>query len=281
MLIAVCSLKGSPGVTSWAVALAACWPPPARAVLVECDPSGGSVAARFGLPSTPGLVSLAAAARRDTTAGLLWSHTQALPSGLPVVAAPPGADYTRAALHTLQDSRRQAVSVVRGAAAQGAVVIADCGRLDSTSPAVPIARNADHVLLLTRPLADELTNLAAGLSMVDLWSMRPGLLLVGPGYPANEVTRELGVPVLAAIPQDLSGARALCGHSGAKRGPARSRLSTAARQVATRLSSPRGAPLPPAGHERPTEHIGAKSGPWQAITRDLTPNSNNISRGMT
>ncbi len=56
MLIAVCSLKGSPGVTTWALALAACWPRPASAVLVECDPSGGSLAARFGLAPAPGLV---------------------------------------------------------------------------------------------------------------------------------------------------------------------------------------------------------------------------------
>ncbi len=95
---------------------------------------------------------------------------------------------------------------------------------------MPIAREADQVLLLVRPLADELANLAAGLSMVDLWSMRPGLVLVGPGYPATEVARELGVPVVAAIPHDTKGARALCGQSGARRGPARSPLGRAARQ---------------------------------------------------
>lgn len=275
MLIAVCSLKGSPGVTTWALALAACWPRPASAVLVECDPSGGSLAARFGLAPSPGLGSLAAAARRDTTAGLLWSHTQALPGGLAVVVAPSGADYTRAALHTLLDSRRLTVSVLRGVAARGTVVVADCGRLDSTSPAMPIAREADQLLLLVRPLADQLTNLAADLSMVDLWSMRPGLVLVGDGYPANEVARELGVPVVAAIPHDTKGARALCGQSGARRGPARSPLGRAARQFATRLSTPSGTALLQAGHERPVEHAGANGGLWQALASppNSTPNS--------
>jgi len=82
----------------------------------------------------PGLVSLTAAARRDTAAGLLWDHTQPLPGGLPVVVAPPGADYTRAALATLADSRRRSVSVLRGAAAPlASTVIADCGRLDNAA----------------------------------------------------------------------------------------------------------------------------------------------------
>ncbi|MGH3761029.1 chromosome partitioning protein [Actinophytocola sp.] len=285
MLIAVCSLKGSPGVTTWSVALAARWPQPARIALVECDPSGGSVATRFELASTPGLVSLAAAARRDATAELLWSHAQPLAGGLPVVAAPPGADYTRAALHALLDSRKKGVSVLRDAATvQGAVVIADCGRLDSTSPAMSIAREADQVLLLARPHADELTHLAAGLAMVDLWSMRPGLMLVGPGYPAAEVARELGMPVLARVPRDDKGARALSGHAGTRRGPARSALGKAAHQLATRLAMPPREPdasaMPLSVRERPVEHLVAGGADrWQTASpprRQGNPNDSSL-----
>ena len=74
-LIAVCSLKGSPGVTTFSVALAARWPVTDRCVLVECDPSGGDMATRFALASSPGLVSLAAATRRSTDPGSLASLT--------------------------------------------------------------------------------------------------------------------------------------------------------------------------------------------------------------
>jgi hypothetical protein len=227
-------------VTTWSVALAARWPEPAHPVLVECDPSGGSLAARFGLPPAPGLVSLTAAARQDPAAGLLWAHTQALTGGtsggLAVVVAPPGADYARAALATLADSRQRSVSVLRGATGRpGSVVIADCGRLDAGSPSVSIAREADQVLVLVRSRADELSHLAAGLSMVDLWAMRPGLVLVGAGYTAAEVTRELGVPVVATIPHDDRGARALAGVPGPRRGPAHSLLGHAAHTVARQL----------------------------------------------
>lgn len=233
MVIAVCSVKGSPGVTTLCVALAARWPAPGRAVVVECDPSGGSLAARFGLRTAPGLVSLTAAARQNRDL-MLWAHTQPLPGGVPVVVAPPGGDYARAALATLLDARRQ--SVLRGAAAvAGSVVVADCGRLDAVSPAMAIAREADRVLLVVRPRADELSHLAASLSMVDLWAMRPGLVLVGRGHPAGEVTRELGVPVLAEIPHDVPGARALSGLPGRRRGPVRSRLGRVVHAIARDL----------------------------------------------
>jgi Mrp family chromosome partitioning ATPase len=235
MVIAVCSVKGAPGVTTLCVALAARWPGLSQPVVVECDPSGGSLAARFGLRSTPGLVSLTAAARQNRDL-MLWSHTQPLPGGMPVVVAPPGGDYARAALATLLDAPRQSVSVLRSAATQpGAVVIADCGRLEAVSPAMVIAREADRVLLVVRPRADELSHLAASLSMVDLWAMRPGLVLVGPGHPADEVTRELGVPVLAQVPHDVPGARALSGLPGRRRSPKRSQLGRAAHIIAQRL----------------------------------------------
>lgn len=269
MLIAVCSLKGSPGVTTLSIALAARWSRPSRLALVECDPSGGSIAARFGLASSPGLVSLTAAARRGTTAAMLWSHTQPLPGGLATVVAPPGADYARAALSTLLDGR-PAVSVLRNAAtAPGAVVIADCGRIDSTSPAMSVVREADRVLLLVRPRADELTQLAAGLSMVDLWSLRPALTLVGPGYSAAEITRELGIPVLASIPRDDAGARALCGYPGARRGPGRYALGKAAAQLATSLNTPGGEhPALSPSRERPVEHaVTGGVTRWQEASR--------------
>lgn len=230
MLIAIGSLKNAPGVTTWSLALAAQWPQPTRTVLVECDPSGGSIAARFGLAPNPGLVTFTAAARRDNHPHLLWSHVQHLPGGLPVVCAPAGAQFTRAALATLLHSRPAALSTV-----PNTVVVADCGRLDPGSPAMTVAREADHVLLLTHPRPDDLSHVAADLTMVDLWSLRPHLVLIGPGYSATEVTRELGVPVAACVPHDPVGARALCGHTGPRRGPRRSRLGRAALSVAQAL----------------------------------------------
>lgn len=255
MLIAIASLKNAPGVTTWSLAMAARWPHPMRPVLVECDPSGGSIAARFRLAPNPGLASLTAAARRDATPNLLWSHLQLLPGGLPVVCAPAGAQFARAALATLLSSRPTS-PLQTAATVPNTVVIADCGRLDPGSPATAIAREADHVLLLARPRMDDLGHLAAGLAMVDLWALRPHLVLVGPGYSAAEVARELGMPVAACIPHDPRGAHALTGDAGPHRrpghGPRRSRLGRAALTVAhALLEVPARSSALPSPFERP------------------------------
>ena len=67
-LIVLASDKGSPGVTTTAITLAAVWP--RRALLAELDPTGGDVALRLrgprGAPLSPevGLISLAVGVRR-------------------------------------------------------------------------------------------------------------------------------------------------------------------------------------------------------------------------
>jgi hypothetical protein len=252
MLVAVCSVKGSPGVTTFATALAARWPQPVRCVLVECDPSGGDIATRFSLASSPGLVSLAAAARSRNDPALLWRHAQVLPGGLPVVAAPPGADQARAALEALMSDGSSDVRVLPDVAnLGGVVVIADCGRVDPVSPVVPVVRSADAMVLISGAHADSLAHLASRLPTVGGWSRRPALVLAGPGYPTQVVERELGVPVLARIPLDGHGAAALSGRS-AGRGPSRSSLGRTAARIAATLATDQSAcrvsvPVSPAG----------------------------------
>ncbi|NKQ59006.1 chromosome partitioning protein [Amycolatopsis sp. K13G38] len=251
MLVAVVSVKGSPGVTTFSVALAARWPAPSRTLLVEADPSGGDIGIRFWLEATPGLVSLAAAARHSEDPTLPWQHTQALPGGLPVVTAPPDADRARAALSALTSEPR---GVLRAAAnALDATVIVDCGRLDPGSVAAPIVRAADAMILLTRAHADDLAHLARRLPVLGRWTQHPAMMLVGEGYSPTEITRELGVSPLGRIPDDPRGAAVLCGRPGAcssRSGPARSRLGQAAHKVANLLlaaHAPSEAPVPQQG----------------------------------
>ena len=256
MLVAVLSVKGSPGVTTFSVALAARWPSPARTLLVEADPSGGDVGTRFSLESTPGLVSLAAAARRSDDPALLWQHAQALPGGLPVVAAPSDADRARAALAALADPSTGAGIVRSAASAPDAVVIVDCGRIDAGSPAMPILRAADAMVLLTRAHADDLAHLARRLPAIGRWTGHPAMLLVGEGYSPAEVARELGVLPLGRVPDDPRGAAVLCGRPSALRwgrnGPAHSVLGQIAHKVAKVLIAEQ-APPPALPRQGPAE----------------------------
>jgi Mrp family chromosome partitioning ATPase len=234
MLVAVCSLKGSPGVTTLATALAARWPAQENTILVEADPAGGDIMARFRLPESPGLVSLAAAARgrAGNDPLLLARNAQTLPPGLRVVLGPVGAEQARAALSVLASG---AASPLRSAANQpGTTVIVDCGRVDPDSPAFPIIREADAMLLLSRPRDDELAHLAFKLDAAQRWSRLPCLVLVGDGYPTPEVSGVLRIPVMGRVPRDDKGAAVLRGqgYGWRRHSPARSRLGRAAARIA-------------------------------------------------
>jgi MinD-like ATPase involved in chromosome partitioning or flagellar assembly len=203
MLIAVCSLKGSPGVTTLATALGARWPAQENPIVVEADPAGGDLMARFRLPDSPGLVSLAAAARRSTDPTLLFQHAQPLPGGLRVILGPVGAEQSRAALSALTNS---GASVLRRAAdLPEAIVIADCGRVDPDSPALPIIRVADAMLLVARPHDDELAHVSIKLQTAQRWSRKPCFVLIGDGYPTREVSQVLGIPVMGRVPRCSAG----------------------------------------------------------------------------
>lgn len=206
---------------------------------MECDPAGGDLAARYGLPLSPGLVSFAAAHRGigPTTGAVMesvWWHTQVLPGGLSVLVAPPGGEQIRAALVTLGAARDH--PMVR-AAADPAVVIVDAGRLDAGSASLGLVRAADE-LLLSHATASDLAHLAARLDEVSDWSVRVRLVLVGDGYPDSEIARELGLPVLARVPADPVDAATLTGRIPPRRRPfKRATLSQTASQVASVLAT--------------------------------------------
>jgi hypothetical protein len=256
MLVAVGSVKGSPGVTTFSVALAARWPGPAHTLLIEADPSGGDIGTRFSLPSAPGLVSLAAASRRSADPALLGQHAQALPGGLPVVVAPAEADRARAALIALAESSA-GTGIVRAAANMpDAVVIVDCGRIDAGSPALPILRSADAMVLLSRAQAEDLAHVARRLPTMGCWNAHPAMVILGQGYSPAEIARELGVQPLGWVPHDPRGAAALCGRPSRRRwrrgSPAHSPLGqavyTIARTLSAQQTSSAGSASLPSGH---------------------------------
>jgi len=214
MLIALTSVKGSPGVTTFTVALAANWPAAARRVVVECDPAGGDLAQRFGLPPSPGLLSMAAAARGQLVPEAVWNHIQPLVGEVHVMPGPSGSHQARAALSGVTTSG----SPLYGAGQlPGVAMFVDCGRMDPGSPAEPVIRNANVLLLVSGTHSDELAHLAVRLHELGRAAARPCLVLAGQGHSTAEVERELGIPVMARIPHDPAAAAALTGHAVAGR----------------------------------------------------------------
>jgi hypothetical protein len=238
MLVAIGSLKASPGVSTAAMAVAAMWPTASRVLLVEADPAGGDVAARFALAPDPGLVSLSAAARREHGAEVAFTHIQQLPGGLPVVAAPSSAEQSASALGLLTGDGAPLWANL--AAAPDTVAVADCGRLDAGSPAHGVLAAADVALLLVRPNLPELSRLAGRLDALAVRAQATGtelgLVLAGPGYDRAQVEEKMAMRVWAQLPFDPKASAALSGAWGTQRGLSRMALPKAARALGVVLA---------------------------------------------
>jgi hypothetical protein len=233
-LIALAADKGSPGVTTSAVALAAVWP--RRALYAECDPHGGDLVYRMpaehGGPLDPnrGLVSLAVEARRGLDASVLPQHTQRLRGGLEIMVGLGNADQAHgmAGLWTPLGRALDRYAELP----YGADVIADCGRIGPDSPTVELLAQSALVLLISRTEAsdiahvrDRANSLSARLhatqgSSVSLARPPIGVVLIAPPGQARQAAKQVGdllsattagAEVLGVIARDEAGAAALGG----------------------------------------------------------------------
>jgi len=252
-LIALASVKSSPGVTTTALALASAWKSAERRLLVEADPSGGDLGLWLGLPAAGGLAGLAAAARHGHDAGLPWRHARELAAGTHLVTAPAGAEQAAACVAALT-----AAGLAKELAAGPEPALADCGCLYPGSPALSLAAAAAVTLLVIRPRVSELAHLEPRIRGFEQAGLRLALILTPgsrrlpaePSYPADEIAATLGVPVQATLPDDSRAVEQLARSAGDP-GPARrlpllreAAAITAALDAA--LEQPSGDPAPPA-----------------------------------
>lgn len=226
-VVALGSVKGAPGVTTTALALASVWPAARGVVVAEADPDGGVLAARRDLRLEPGVVTLASAVRRGS--GVISPHTQSAGTGVRVIAAPPSAEQVRAALGLAGDRLWDAFAQLTDD------VLVDCGRLTAASPVLAAARRADVTVLLIRPRLEDVAVLRERVPTLRRAGIDPRVLLMRDGpYHADEVTGAVDAPVLGAVPDDRRTADALDGRSARAPSP-RSPLLRSARQIAERL----------------------------------------------
>jgi hypothetical protein len=207
--VAFGSLARSPGATTTLLAAAAVWPT-AEMVVVEADSDGGVLAARFGLslhPEAPTLMSLLAATRHDPAAGVLDARAQRLPGGLPVVCAPSIAEIAALAVAQLADRFGVLTSSPAGD------VLVDVGRLRPSSAAWRLASSCDVLVVVMRPVVEELEPLLGRLD--SLTGLRPVLVaLRGTGpYGAAEVIDAVGARAgVCSLPEDGRGVAVMYGH---------------------------------------------------------------------
>ena len=218
-LYALVSPGGSPGVTTAALALSLGWP--GQVILAECDPSGGDILAGLfagHLPARSGLLALAMEAGQspDAAAAALWPQLIELDD-----------ERGRLLLAGMSDPRQGTALapawpvLAATLAAQPADVIADCGRLDARGGPEAVLTAARLVVLVLRPSLRQVSKARARVEMLAdlLGGSRLGLLLVGEGtHSPREITRALGVSVVATLPYDQKAAAVLADGAGSRRG---------------------------------------------------------------
>ncbi|WP_194891970.1 hypothetical protein [Catenulispora pinisilvae] len=198
MLIAVGSWRGSPGATTTALALAEAWPSEAKAFVAECDPRGGTLVTRFLMPGPRRLAVVAGHARRGGDLVLLDQHAAAVPSGARVLTGPEDGRQLRAALNALLVP---AGVFEQAANDPGTALIADVGRIESDVPETKsLLLLADALVLVARPGPEQILSLAGAGEQARRLHPDTGLLLVGPGYPAEHVAELLRLPILGQLP---------------------------------------------------------------------------------
>ncbi|MFD4323631.1 hypothetical protein ACFWQC_03290 [Nocardioides sp. NPDC058538] len=203
-VIALASASGSPGVTTTTLGLAIGWPRPV--LVVEADPTGGSAI-------------LAGYLRGRTEPGpdlvdLVLSPTEladALPQVVRSIPNTPASYVAGTRTHqqaaALRDHWSNLATVLANLEETGQDVLIDAGRLGLFGSPEPLLAAADITLLVIRtdlPAISAARSRAETVSRPGVGWRRCGLVLVGEGkpYTAREVSRVLGIPVVAELVDD-------------------------------------------------------------------------------
>ncbi len=230
-LIAVTGVSGAVGVTATSLAIATWWPD-GGAGMVEADPSGGDVAARWGRSFHPGLIDVATAADAGGNGEepLVYGvqHLEVARRTVGVVCAPPGGRQVVAALPVVSPPASKALNPATG------VAVVDVGRLWPDSPAWGLVEYADLTLFLVEGTVSAVAHLRSHLAILD--SLRTGPVLVvcaGGDYLPGDVAAALQEYPKAAVIGSLPPVAVVY---GAARGIARRRAARSWANLTTEVA---------------------------------------------
>ncbi len=233
MIVAFTSVHGAPGVTTQTLLNAAAWPAVLGAdrVVLEADPDGGVLGARYELGVDPGVVSLVSASRRVEGPLAVHEHGRCVAPGLWVVPGPENAEQATAVWSA------SAETVAAGCAIDEHVWLVDCGRLRAQAPHVAFLRHAAQIVVVSGCRREDLVPLPAAVDRLAALSSRGsagvGAIFVGRlDYRPHEMVDFLGADVLAVVAADddalTLAASAAAGGRGRRSLLWRSALETAA-----------------------------------------------------
>lgn len=260
-LIVLASVKGSPGVTTAATALAARWPEGRQVVLVEADPFGGDLAPRYAMAPTGGLSSLFAAARRTLGPEDVWDHVDRLPGGVPVL-------FGLGGMHQAVANENAWPIVADALGSLDADVVADVGRLlpNLGGGVRELLARADALVVLCPSTLEAIVHLREALPRLtaELGGRRLLVLPTGvPQFSAADIAHTLNIEVLPPLPDDPGSAAALANRRSGRR-LARGRLlrwaTSTLRALGIEASSPASLPVASPVPESTDDQLGVPDG---------------------
>lgn len=229
MLIGLVSAKGAPGVTTAALALAAVAD---DGLLIELDPSGGSIESWTGAGGEPGLVRVASGLRRSAGPDAVVDHVVNVPAGIRSILAPTAGPYAES---TVAMTRDRLGPALRGLNAVLSVI--DAGRWSRSQPTANRVASFDVVAIVCAPTVDGVE--AARWLVEPLQAEGPGHVVVLVSgerpYGSTDIAAAMGVPAAGALAWDPRGLASLITR-GAGRAWARSPLARSARTVLSTLT---------------------------------------------
>ncbi|MFD6757368.1 ParA family protein [Micromonospora gifhornensis] len=250
-IIAMVSAKGSPGVSTAALACTLSWSRPT--LLAECDPAGGDILAGYlsGLEIPPrGLLPLAVADLRGRAREEFPHQLVDLDAGDPGrrLVLPGITDPVQA--NTLRPTWERLATFFADLEHQdrGIDVIADCGRLTTSAAPWPLLHRADLILLVLRPatlrtISPALPAIAHLRRELTEHGRGPGalaMLTIGEStYPNRELEQRLQLPILASLPDDPRSAQVLSDGGRLRRNPELLRAAASIEPVASRTIAER------------------------------------------
>lgn len=245
-VVALTSAKGSPGVSTTALAMAMTWSRPV--LLLEADTAGSSSILpgyfRGGIMHDVGLVDLAMAHRDGDLLDSVYRSSIPIPGAgharlIPGLSSPVQA-------RTMMQAWEQIAAAMHTMDQHGTDVIIDAGRLGTIGGPMPLLRSADAVILVTRSNLPVIAALRAAIPVLreDLHTNGQGddvlsLVVVGQGkpYPAKDISDAIDVPTLAVIDFDPTGAEVLSYGSTAPRRYDSSGFARSVRTVTSALGT--------------------------------------------
>ena len=269
-LIVLCSAKGSPGVTTTALALGLTWPVEAdgRVLVVDADPAGADIASGYLQGAAgPGLIGVATNRSANVVDAVAENAVALDASGTRLVV--PGSPGSWRGLSPVW-SRLRDLADARSDEGLWDVIV-DAGRANATD-ASPVLERADLVVLVVgsslravaaaRPVAARLRETRTAQQRVPDSIV---LLVVGERrpYPASEVATAVGLRALACIAWDPGAAAVLSDGARPSGRFIRSALmrsaAATARELHTRVETP-----PVTG--RATASVGADVSVVESVT---------------